>query len=34
MTATARTVIIEENGGAEALKLADWPIGEPAPARS
>ncbi|MCA0997873.1 quinone oxidoreductase family protein [Alloyangia pacifica] len=31
MTATARTVIIEENGGPEALKLADWPIGEPGP---
>ena len=27
----ARTVIIEENGGPEVLKLADWPVGEPGP---
>lgn len=26
-----RTIIIEENGGPEAMKLADWPVGEPGP---
>ncbi|SDG69426.1 quinone oxidoreductase family protein [Alloyangia pacifica] len=31
MAETARTVIIEENGGPEALKLVDWPVGEPGP---
>ena len=31
MAGTARTVIIEEHGGPEALKLADWPVGEPGP---
>ena len=27
----ARTIIIEEHGGPGALKLADWPVGEPGP---
>ncbi len=27
----ARTVIIEEAGGPEKLKIADWPVGEPGP---
>jgi len=27
----ARTVIIEENGGPEAMELADWPVGDPGP---
>ncbi|MCA0939157.1 quinone oxidoreductase [Salipiger pacificus] len=31
MAETARTVIIEETGGPEALKLVDWPVGEPGP---
>ena len=31
MTRTARTVIIEEHGGPEVLKLADRPVGEPGP---
>ncbi|MGR3376687.1 quinone oxidoreductase family protein [Salipiger abyssi] len=31
MAATARTVIIEEHGGPEKLKLADLPVGEPVP---
>ncbi|APZ52154.1 quinone oxidoreductase family protein [Salipiger abyssi] len=31
MAATARTVIIEEHGGPEKLKLADLPVGEPGP---
>ncbi|WP_226622183.1 quinone oxidoreductase family protein [Alloyangia pacifica] len=31
MAETARTVIIEENGGPEALKLVDWPLGTPGP---
>jgi NADPH2:quinone reductase len=26
-----RTIIIEENGGPEAMKLADWPVGDPGP---
>ncbi len=31
MTRTARTVIIEEHGGPEVLKLADRPVGDPGP---
>ncbi|MBN9886669.1 quinone oxidoreductase family protein [Salipiger abyssi] len=31
MAGTARTVIIEEHGGPEKLKLADLPVGEPGP---
>ena len=27
----ARTIIIEEAGGPEKLKLADWPVGDPGP---
>ncbi len=28
---TAKTVIIEEHGGSDQLKLVDWPLGDPGP---